>query len=326
MSISQTRFDKTLLSIFGIFAIALALLLGFPAMAHAQDAADDPYGDKLAFSQVLVASVDDIRLGEPFTLNVVLTSDNNEAYQMYAYSSTIRVNTNQFDIGEVSARSKVDYYISPQSGALEGWSDIVFNFRSTSLAGATWQAQETTAAIELTPKATGEASVLVARLNVSNHTGMSSRSSSTSGFSAQVLGPRPPCVACDTPFTSASGLVLVTYEGPLQEGFVPCYKETPFVKKNGSYVALVDPVDYKTAVEDDVTLIEDKALDASSPDVNGNGYLNIVDAQIAYDLAIGGYTDFSKLALDRWIAADVNGSGNVDASDALAIQYLVLAG
>ena len=51
-----------------------------------------------------------------------------------------------------------------------------------------------------------------------------------------------------------------------------------------------------------------------------------MDAQIAYDLAIGGYTDFSKLALDRWIAADVNGSGNVDASDALAIQYLVLAG
>ena len=61
-------------------------------------------------------------------------------------------------------------------------------------------------------------------------------------------------------------------------------------------------------------------------DVNDNGILNIVDAQLAYDIAT---TDIYK-ARDDYAAmftrADVDGDGTVDAKDARAIQYAALRG
>ena len=60
-------------------------------------------------------------------------------------------------------------------------------------------------------------------------------------------------------------------------------------------------------------------------DINGNGVVNIVDAQIAYDISCGRLTDLSNYS-DLQKAADVNGDGVVDASDALAIQRYALTG
>ena len=69
-------------------------------------------------------------------------------------------------------------------------------------------------------------------------------------------------------------------------------------------------------------------------DVNANKTINIVDAQIAYDLATGEYgLDYSKLQPPTgWslatvlFAADVNSDGEVDAADAFAIQGYALRG
>ena len=61
-------------------------------------------------------------------------------------------------------------------------------------------------------------------------------------------------------------------------------------------------------------------------DVNGNGILNAVDTQIAYDIAT---TDFYKDRqdyADMRARADVTWDDEVDASDAFAIQYAALRG
>ena len=67
-------------------------------------------------------------------------------------------------------------------------------------------------------------------------------------------------------------------------------------------------------------------------DVNGNGVVNVVDAQVAYDIAIG-KGDYSNLPGYRAYraAADVTGAagspdGELDASDAFRIQYVALCG
>ncbi len=67
-------------------------------------------------------------------------------------------------------------------------------------------------------------------------------------------------------------------------------------------------------------------------DVNGNGVVNVVDAQIAYDITIG-KGDYSNLPGYRAYraAADVTGTagspdGELDASDAFRIQYVALCG
>ena len=73
------------------------------------------------------------------------------------------------------------------------------------------------------------------------------------------------------------------------------------------------------------------AADAQRGDANGNGRVNIVDAQVIYDMSIGRYgEDYSKLALPAtWThetllwAANVNGDDAIDAVDAFATQRFV---
>ena len=67
-------------------------------------------------------------------------------------------------------------------------------------------------------------------------------------------------------------------------------------------------------------------------DVNGNGAVNIVDAQIAYDIAtiLGMYADLPGYKAYHG-AADITGPGGapdgiVDAVDAFRIQYAALHG
>ena len=69
-------------------------------------------------------------------------------------------------------------------------------------------------------------------------------------------------------------------------------------------------------------------------DLNMNGSVNVVDAQIAYDLACGNTTVRQKFLAqgvawtDKTVRyfVDVNGDGSMDASDALAIQWGALHG
>ena len=72
-------------------------------------------------------------------------------------------------------------------------------------------------------------------------------------------------------------------------------------------------------------------LATKSGDANCNGRLNVVDAQLAYDIALGKHTELPGYATMR-SRADVTGTpdsgpdGNVTANDAFAIQYAALHG
>lgn len=61
-------------------------------------------------------------------------------------------------------------------------------------------------------------------------------------------------------------------------------------------------------------------------DVNGNGVLNVVDAQAAYEIATTDHYENRPDYADMCHRADVTRSGEVDAADAFAIQRAVLCG
>ena len=90
-----------------------------------------------------------------------------------------------------------------------------------------------------------------------------------------------------------------------------------------------DSLDYQATVGSVVTL--DVLANALLGDANGNGRVNIVDAQVVYDMATGAYgADYAALALPAgWTratllwAANVNGDDAIDAADAFAIQRFV---
>ena len=90
-----------------------------------------------------------------------------------------------------------------------------------------------------------------------------------------------------------------------------------------------DALDYQATVGDVATL--DVLADATLGDANGNDRVNIVDAQVVYDMATGAYgADYAALALPAgWTratllwAANVNGDDAIDAVDAFAIQRFV---
>ena len=60
-------------------------------------------------------------------------------------------------------------------------------------------------------------------------------------------------------------------------------------------------------------------------DVNFNNRINVVDAQIAYDISSGMYTTHEKYETMR-LAADVNKDGIADAADAFAILVCAVSG
>lgn len=61
-------------------------------------------------------------------------------------------------------------------------------------------------------------------------------------------------------------------------------------------------------------------------DVNGNGVVNVIDAQIAYDIATHAISENLPEYADLCQRADVTGDGSVNADDSFAIQYIALRG
>ena len=130
--------------------------------------------------------------------------------------------------------------------------------------------------------------------------------------------------------TTASPLYLVTAKASyLKEGYVPVIGETAFVKDGDTYKALVskeeiDAIDAGTS-RVWVALGTAKTMPELKGDVNASGTLNIVDAQVAYDMSCARYAE-TTLPLANFLAADVNGIDGVNATDAFAIQHALLFG
>ena len=122
----------------------------------------------------------------------------------------------------------------------------------------------------------------------------------------------------------AGNQYLVTYTAQVPDGQAPSMNCACMFKLGDTYVALASK-DQAAALTN--ASFECKAQTATiitrDGDVNGNGKINIMDAQIAFDLSNNVYADFSKLDMQRWLRADVNGDGCVSALDARKIQATI---
>ena len=130
-----------------------------------------------------------------------------------------------------------------------------------------------------------------------------------------------------TPYVAASNMKLVTFVGTVNEGEVPTCKGTSMYKLGDSYVMLASAADATSLTRADFDITEGTAQVVSvDGDINKNGKVNIVDAQLAYDIARGVYTNFKAITQEGYLKADVNGDATIDATDAFAIQYYALYG
>ena len=267
-----------------------------------------------------------LSVGEQTTIEVRLTCDNFAEYPMYAYASTICVDTNMLRIDAVQTRKGVDAYVKDHasSDGRQGWSDIVINFLSRKLSGETWQQTETVVTLVVTPVAAGNARVDTGRVNISNKTGMAHMPCARVDLIAPVSESLPISIESAS-YTSASNFSLVAYTKTVPEGFVPCFAGSPFAWDGNRFVALVDSATFPQLKSADFTLEELVPTNMIQGDANGNGTVNIIDAQIAYDVVCGTFADFSTLPMLGWLSCDMNCDGHVDAADAFAIQAAALS-
>lgn len=100
-------------------------------------------------------------------------------------------------------------------------------------------------------------------------------------------------------------------------------------KQSGRYLSFKNGIWYETSVFDSSCCIKlpqtimHELLGFMLGDVNLNGFVNIVDAQIAYDVANGLYNG-KEIYSQLFNLSDVNGDWYVDAADAFAIQHFVI--
>ncbi len=302
------------------FVAAISVFVAPMSSAYA----DEPQ-DTRAFTQRVVAAQPVLTVGQQATIDVRLTCDTFEEYPMYAYASTICIDTNVLRIDAVQTRKGVDAFVKDHAFTddKQGWSDVVINFLSRKLSGETWQQNETVVTLVVTPVAAGNASVYTGRVNISNKTGMSHMPCTLVNLTAPVSEPLPLSIE-SSPYTSASSFALVAYSETVPEGFVPCFAGSSFAWDGNRFVALVDSTTFPQLKSTDFTLEERVPTNMVRGDANGNGTVNIIDTQIAYDVARGAFADFSTLPMLGWLSCDMNGDGRVDAADAFAIQATAL--
>jgi hypothetical protein len=90
------------------------------------------------------------------------------------------------------------------------------------------------------------------------------------------------------------------------------------------YVTYIVAADVEAGEAEALVEATDIPVTANDGDINDDETLEIVDAQIAYDLANGVFdtdTDFETLTVSQRLKADFNADGTIDVSDAYAIQY-----
>ena len=308
-------------------AVAVAFVMAISALvAPVSSAYADESPDTRVFTQRIVTAQPVFTVGRQTTIDVRLTCDNFAEYPMYAYASTICVDTNVLRIDAVQTRKGVDAFVKDHAFTddKQGWSDVVINFLSRKLSGETWQQSETVVTLVVTPVAAGEASVYTGRVNISNKTGMSHMPCALVNLAALVSEPLPLSIESSS-YSPASSFALVAYSETVPEGFVPCFAGSSFAWDGNRFVALVDSTTFPQLKSTDFTLEERVPTSMVRGDANGNGAVNIIDAQIAYDVACGTFADFSTLPMLGWLSCDMNGDGRVDAADAFAIQAAALS-
>jgi hypothetical protein len=134
-------------------------------------------------------------------------------------------------------------------------------------------------------------------------------------------------ISFDADYAGApAGYQLLKYKLDAKPGVVYTYNGEPmgYAYIGGAhYVTYIVPAD---VTESNVGAVAPTSSPAADPDgdINGDAVLEIVDAQIVYDLATGFYSNdagFTALSLSQRLKADANGDGAVDTADVYAIQH-----
>lgn len=128
----------------------------------------------------------------------------------------------------------------------------------------------------------------------------------------------------------ANGYYKVTYTEGVFEGTIIAMNAEDMFRDSETqeFVALVTKEQGEAPTDASFTVVEvgeDHMIQefVYDGDLNLNVKVNIVDAQISYDLACGVYTDFAQVSMKQWLAGNMNNDGTLDAADAFAIQYKV---
>ena len=160
---------------------------------------------------------------------------------------------------------------------------------------------------------TGSAAATNAAVLVGNYASGKLETSSLyyqNGFATNICAKKGSKVSSSPAATSKTIAELKALAPVLGKGFAP-----DVVGLNSGY-----PV--PNAVQTPL-LIAQRPEGVALGDVNMNNRINIVDAQIAYDIACGRYTESEKY-VQFYALSDMDSDGVVDAADAFAIQYTAL--
>jgi hypothetical protein len=95
-----------------------------------------------------------------------------------------------------------------------------------------------------------------------------------------------------------------------------------YAKGLDAFVYIV--ADTVTAEQASGVIVAGGTRTVANGNVNGNAVVNIVDAQIAFDLSSGEYdAELTTLTIENRLNADVNGDGQITTADAQAIQWAI---
>lgn len=133
--------------------------------------------------------------------------------------------------------------------------------------------------------------------------------------------------------TYGGNYYIVTYSNldGISEGRAVMYKNRQMYLKDDCWYCIsarpVEPVESDFTIaditDDDTVLRYD---DIPKGDVNGNGKINVIDCQIAYDIFAGMYAGTDKLSILNIMKADFNGDMVINALDARAMQVYIHSG
>ena len=123
-------------------------------------------------------------------------------------------------------------------------------------------------------------------------------------------------------------MMLITVKGTPEGGKAFTYDGNTMYKVNAygadQYAWLVIVDKGQTLTQEEAAKVAISAADnvvTITPgfDVNRTGKVDVNDAQLVYDMYNGTYSDFTKVSVEKFLRADVNGTKTVDHTDAVAI-------
>ena len=134
--------------------------------------------------------------------------------------------------------------------------------------------------------------------------------------------PKTPATVSSDLFATACNYYFLTYTGELREGEIPLFDEQAMYWNGKNYVTLISEQAAQSISYKNFSTSSSTQAQTLTSDLNNNNRINVVDAQIAYDMANSVYAQ-SKFNMQTWLSADVTADGVLDAQDAYAVLHAV---